>query len=127
MRRQYRRKRDQFVLAVQLALEMDGFSYRKWGAEQRCTAGDWLVDNDGDVYTVAEKEFARTYQEIEPGRYWKATPIWAEPAAAPGSIQTLEGTTHYEAGDYVVANEELGPPTYAVKAKKFEAMYEPAC
>ena len=72
MRRQYQRRKDQFVLAVQLALETDGFAYRKWGAEQRCKSGDWLVDNDGDVYTVAEEEFARTYREIERGRYWKA-------------------------------------------------------
>jgi hypothetical protein len=126
MRRQYQRKKNQFVRAVQLALETDGFVYRKWGAEQRCKAGDWLVDNDGDVYTIAEQEFARTYREIEPARYWKSTPIWAERAAAAGSVQTLEGTTHYEAGDYIVANEEAGQPTYAVSAKKFEAMYEPA-
>jgi hypothetical protein len=125
MRRQYQRKKDQFVLAVQLALETDGLVYRKWGAEQRCKAGDWLVDNDGDVYTVAEKEFARTYREIERGRYWKTTPIWAEQASAAGSVQTLEGTTHYEAGDYIVANEEKGPPAYAVSAKKFQLMYEP--
>jgi hypothetical protein len=124
MRQQYLRRRNQFVVAVQLALETEGFSYRKWGSDQRCNAGDWLVNNDGDIYTVAEKEFARTYRELEPGHFWKATPIWAEKATASGSVQTLEGTTHYAAGDYVVADEKTGPATYAIGGKKFETMYE---
>jgi len=42
-RRRYRKKPDQFVVAVQLALDTNGFTYKKWGAEQRCKRGDWLV------------------------------------------------------------------------------------
>ena len=53
MRLRYRRKPHQAVSAVRLALEFDGFNYRKWGGEQRAQVGDWLVDHDGDVYTVA--------------------------------------------------------------------------
>jgi len=51
-RRRYRRKPDQYVVAVQLRLETDGFRYRKWGDEQRCKQNDWLVDNNGSVHTV---------------------------------------------------------------------------
>src|SRR5262245_41504047 len=126
MRLQYRRKQDHYVVAVQLSLETDGFSYRKWGGEQRCKRGDWLVNNEGDVYTVDGDVFARTYRELRPGHFWKAAPIWAEVALAPGSVRTLEGITHYEQGDYVVADEQSGSAKYAVSAKKFESMYEPA-
>jgi hypothetical protein len=67
-RRQYRRRPDQFVVAVQLDVDTSGFTYDKWGGEQRCKRGDWLVDNDGDVYTVDQDTFCRTYREVERGR-----------------------------------------------------------
>ena len=51
-RRRYRKNPDQFVTAVRLNLDTQGFVFNKWGGEQRCKPGDWLVDNDGDVYTV---------------------------------------------------------------------------
>jgi acetylornithine deacetylase/succinyl-diaminopimelate desuccinylase-like protein len=35
-------------------------------------AGDWLVDNGGDVYTVDAEVFARTYREVARGAYVKA-------------------------------------------------------
>jgi hypothetical protein len=123
-RRRYRRRPDQFVAAVQINLDTDGLVYRKWGAEQRARSGDWLVDNDGDVYTVAADSFARTYRSAGPGRFIKATPIWAERATTPGAVATAEGRTHYEAGDYVVSNNEDGSDAYAVGAAKFDSMYE---
>lgn len=124
MRQRYRKRADQFVLAIRLSLETEGFGYRKWGDAQRCKAGDWLVDNDGDVYTVDADAFARTYRRVEPGRYVKTTPVWAERAANAGSIATKEGLTHYAAGDYIVFNDEDGTDGYAVSPPKFEAMYE---
>jgi hypothetical protein len=60
-RKRYRRRPGQPVVAVQLKLDTEGFKYRKWGEEQRCKANDWIVDNDGDVYTVDADSFARTY------------------------------------------------------------------
>jgi hypothetical protein len=123
-RRRYRKRPDQYVIAVQLDLDTDGFRYHKWGAEQRCKRGDWLVDNDGDVYSVDGSVFARTYRRIEPGRYVKTTPVWAERAANGGSVATKEGHSHYAAGDYLVFNEEDGGDAYCVSAEKFETMYE---
>ncbi len=122
--RQYRRKPDQFVVAIQLNLDTEGLRFCKWGGEQRCKAQDWLVDNDGDIYTVERETFARTYARIAPGHYRKITPIWAEEAATAGHVQTLEGTTRYEAGDYLVADEREGQARYAVKREKFLAMYQ---
>ena len=123
-RRRYRKKADQFVVAVQLDLDTDGFIYRKWGADQRCQQGDWVVDNDGDHYTVDGEVFARTYRKISPGTYVKTTPIWAEVASKSGQVPTKEGASHYQAGDYLVSNNEDGTDAYCISAAKFESMYE---
>ena len=123
-RRRYRKRGNLFVTAVQLNLETEGLVYRKWGAEQRCTATDWIVDNQGDVYTVKAAVFARTYRRIDDGKYVKTTPIWAEVADTAGRVETNEGETHYVAGDYLVSNMEDGTDAYAISGEKFESTYE---
>jgi hypothetical protein len=123
-RRRYRRKPDQYVVAVQLKLETTGFTYRKWGAEQHCKAGDWVVDNDGEVYTVDAESFARTYREVRAGAYVKTAPVWAAVSGEGGAVSTKEGRTHHAAGDYVVSNHEDGSDSYAVAAERFHELYE---
>ncbi len=113
------------VVAVQLDLDTDGFEYRKWGDTQTCKRGDWIVNNDGDVYTVDLESFARTYRAVGSGTYEKTAPVWAEVADKPGQIKTKEGITHYEAGAYLVYNEPDGKDGYAMSAERFEKMYEP--
>lgn len=125
-RQRYIRRPDTAVIAVRLALDTDGFVYQKWGDKQHAKSGDWIVDHDGDVYTVDADVFARTYRQTGPGRYVKTTPIWAERASHAGSIQTKEGVTHYGAGDYIVSNNDDGSDEYAVSAAKFESLYTPA-
>jgi hypothetical protein len=125
-RQKYVKRPDQKIHAVQLDLETDGFTYRKWGAEQRCKRGDWLVNNDGEAYTVDRESFARTYRHVGDGAYLKITPIWAKRVDAAGAVTTKEGTTHYERGDYLVFNQEDGGDPYAISKAKFERMYEPA-
>lgn len=119
------RRPDRPVAAVRLALDTDGLRYRKWGGEQRGKAGDWLVDNDGDVYTVDADVFTRTYRQVGPGAYVKSTPVWAMRASEAGSVKTMEGETHYEAGDYIVSNRPDGSDEYAMTAEKFESLYAP--
>lgn len=123
-RRKYRKKPSQFVIAVKLDLVTKGLEYRKWGAAQRAKRGDWLVDNQGEVYTVDGKVFARTYRRLRPGVYVKITPVWAEVAAAAGSVETKEGRSHYRRGDYIVFNEAKGGDGYCMSATKFKAMYQ---
>jgi hypothetical protein len=125
-RAQYRKKADQFVIAVKLDLDTDGLIYRKWGAEQRAKRGDWLVDNDGEVYTVDGKVFKKTYELLSPGIYLKKTPVWAEIANSAGSVKTKEGESHYKKGDYIVFNNKNATDGYCMSAKKFRAMYAPA-
>lgn len=124
-RRRYRKRADHGVVAVQLDLDTDGFTYRKWGAKQQCKRGDWLVDNEGDIYSVDGEVFAKTYRKVRPGLYVKTTPVWAEVATSPGSVATKEGRSHYTAGDYLVSNNEDGTDAYCMSAVKFESMYEP--
>lgn len=126
MRRKYRKKVDQFVIAVQLDLETEGFYFYKWGNRQFCKPGDWLVNNQGDVYTVDMQVFARTYKQTGPGQYLKITPVWAERADKDGSVKTKEGVSDYLAGDYLAFNQADGGDGYCVTAEKFESMYEPA-
>lgn len=122
----YIKRPGQAVAAVQVRLETDGFTYRKWGAVQTCKPNDWLVDNDGEVYSVDAATFDRTYRRQPDGRFLKVTPVWAEVAATPGRVTTKEGTTEYAAGDYLVFNEPDGSDAYAVSKDAFERMYERA-
>ncbi len=124
-RRKYVKKSTAFVVAVRLDLKTDGFTYEKWGGTQTCKAGDWLVYNDGDTYTVDQETFQRTYRSVSPGVYVKTTPVWAEVAQHAGQIRTKEGVTHYKAGSYIVYNDPEGKDGYAVEASSFEEMYEP--
>lgn len=125
--RKYLRRSDRPVIAVQLALDMDDLVYRKWGGEQRARANDWLVNNGGDVYTVAAASFAETYRAVDPaaqpGTYVKVAAVWASEATAAGSVQTREGITHYEAGDFIVSNRADGSDSYAVARDRFQQLY----
>ena len=126
MRRRYRKKSDQFVVAIQLNLDTEGLTYTKWGARQHCKPEDWLVDNQGDIYSVDKEVFAKTYRRLSPGIYLKSTPVWAEVATTSGRVITKEGESHYSAGDYLVYNNEDGTDAYCISREKFESMYEPA-
>lgn len=51
---------DRPVVAARLAPDGEGLVYEKWRDEQRAKPGDWIVDSDGDLYTVDAEVFART-------------------------------------------------------------------
>ena len=123
-RKQYRKKPTETVVAVQLDLDTTGFTYEKWEGTQVCKPGDWLVDNKGDVYTIDQQSFAETYKEISTGLFCKSKSVWAEVAETPGVIQTKEGSTAYQVGDYLVYNDESDEDGYAISRDKFDGMYE---
>ena len=124
IRQRYKKKSNTVVVAVQVNLDTDGFTYLKWGADQRCKQGDWLVDNNGSIYTVDREVFEKTYKNVGLGHYAKVTAIYAEVATESGAVETKEGKTHYKAGDYLVSNNEDGTDAYSITADKFESMYE---
>ena len=124
-RREYIKRASQFVVAVQLNVKTNGFTYEKWGSIQTCKQGDWLVTNGPDTYTVDQDSFAQTYRYSGSGTYVKVTPVWAEVATERGEVRTKEGISHYQAGDYLVYNCQDGSDCYAVPKAEFERMYEP--
>lgn len=124
-RKRYRRKSGAEITAVRLDLETEGFRYYKWGAWQQCRAGDWIVCNQGDTYTVSADTFAATYEEVSPGRYRKTGEVWAEVAETDGNVTTREGVTHYRAGDYVIYNIHDDTDRYAISRERFQELYEP--
>ena len=125
-RLKYCKKPNQAVLAIRLDLETPGLSYRKWGGPQHAKAGDWLVKNGNEVYTVDARTFARTYRKQAEGFYNKKAPVWAESARSAGTVKTKEGQTRYARGDFIVSNYRDGRDSYAVTAKKFRQMYQRA-
>ena len=124
-RKKYKKRTSTYVTAVKLDLDTEGFVYRKWGGVQTCKPGDWLVNNQGDTYTIDAQTFADTYEETSPGVYTKTSEVWAEVADSDGVIKTLEGETRYQAGDYLVYNDDGGKDGYAISHDKFESLYEP--
>ena len=124
MKKLYKKRVDQIVTAVQLNLVTAGFNYTKWGGSQKCNQGDWIVNNEGECYTITAQSFADTYSNVAPGRYSKVAKVKAETAIVDGQIRTREGTTDYKAGDYIVHNREDGTDSYAVDKDRFEKMYE---
>ena len=113
------------IVAVQITLETDGIHYEKWGHKNHGKAGDWLVNNGGDCYTVDQESFAATYEPVadQMGLYIKTAPVWAEPATEAGTVGTKENATDYGIGDYLVSNNEDGTDSYAVEKAEFESMY----
>jgi hypothetical protein len=122
--KQYWKKPGNDIVAVRLDLDTDGFSYRKWGGTQHCKAGDWIVLNRSDTYTVDAESFAKTYKKTGPGTFLKVTPVWAVKAKDNGSIWTKEGSSRYAKGDYIVYNDADRRDGYVVSARLFEDMYE---
>ncbi|WP_052691845.1 DUF4231 domain-containing protein [Teredinibacter purpureus] len=123
-RQQYLKRPGFHVTAVQLDLNFEGFGYNKWGDGQKCSAGDWLVNNCGDTYTVEKEYFIQHYEEVSPGQFEKIAPVWAEIAKTDGAIETIEGTSAYITGDYLVFDRSIGGQAYAVTKLSFERMYE---
>lgn len=124
--KKYRRKPN-LVSAIQLKFETNEpvlFNYIKWGGTQSCKPGDWLLENDGEVYTVDAESFASTYEEVTPGRYTKVAFVWAKEALDDGKVKTKEGFTHYFAGDIIVSNDPDFEDQYAMTKEKFSELYE---
>ncbi len=123
---QYKRKKQTTVIAIPLDLDTEGLTYQKWGGAQRAKRGDWLVNNQDDIYTVDAATFERTYRRVGPGLYEKTSNVWARQAGEAGTIPTKEGSTAYAPGDYLVFNDPGGKDGYAMTAETFQSLYEPA-
>ncbi len=50
--KKYSKRKDLTIIAVQLNLETGGINYIKWGSSQHAKKLDWIVDNEGECYTI---------------------------------------------------------------------------
>lgn len=116
------------VVAVPLKFDaMEPLRYTKWGGAQVAEHGDWLIaEADGQsAYTCKGDVFAATYQPTgAPGQYQKFGHVDAEVATEDGAVETLEGSTAYKAGDFIVTNAT--GERYAMSAAKFHSRYTAA-
>ena len=124
--KKFLRKPNTTITAVRLDLETEGFTYEKWGGTQRCKRGDWLVHIAGGTYTIDGESFARMYRKVSDGVYEKVVPVWAEREETAGVIETMEGSTAYEAGDMLVYSGADRTDGYAMSIETFESVYQPA-
>ena len=112
-------------VAVQLDLDMESFTYRKWGGVQTCKPGDWIVNNSGDVYTVDRTTFERTYAPDGLGIFRKVMPVWAELAEREGTIRTKEGVTKSKRDPTLRRTTKGGPiRTRSISSRSKECMSE---
>lgn len=123
--KKYKKRLSFAITAIQLNLETEGFSYQKWGAEQNCKQGDWIVDNGGDFYTIDNEVFKATYVKISKCQYVKNTLVFAEESLSAGTIKTKEGISNYDQGSYLVYTSKDHIDAYVLSKEKFELMYEP--
>lgn len=123
-RKYYQKRVDKNVTAVQMNLDFNKIDYNKWGGIQTGKPGDWIVNNNDDYYTVDKEYFRLNYEKVSPGVFKKVGKIWAEEAMENGVIETVEGSTEYIAGDYLVFDRQENGIGYAISKQDFEKMYE---
>lgn len=120
--KQYKRKPGAEVLAIQIPGHM---LYKMWGDVQHGKPGDWLLQNQEEVYTVDAESFARIYRAGSgPGFYVKAAPVWATIAEVDGKVHTKEGYSDYKTGDMLVWNNPDSSDGYCMSQEKFFSLYE---
>lgn len=101
------------------------FTYHRWDNPQTAKTGDWLIKNADEIYTVDRETFENTYCPTDTdGQYIKTSKVWAKRATEPSTIQTREGSTRYDAGDWLVYNDPRGQDGYAISADRFLELYE---
>ena len=113
------------IVAIQLDLETKGLDYQKWGGPQHAKAQDWIVNSNGEVYTIDAESFADTYESVGQGHYKKTAPTWAKRADKAGEVSTKEGISNYVAGDWLASNDPEGNDMYAISSETFNATFEP--
>lgn len=117
------------VRAYQLAVKREWQSERQLGTDSYLESlpGDWWVTSpDGGERGVAADEFDELYEQwpSDPeGVYRRKGEVDAYQASESGTIVTLEGTTSYSAGDWIVSTSQTN--VWPVPDHVFRASYAP--
>lgn len=124
VRKKYKRKYFDPVVAIRINLDTPGLIYEKWGGGQVGKQGDWLIQKGKEVYTIDSESFSKTYKKVSQGLYIKKAPVWSYRAAREGKIKTKEGHSQYKKGDWIVSNDSHFVDQYPLSDKKFRSLYE---
>lgn len=85
--------------------------------------GDWdVVDDLGDVRSVAAGIFEATHEQVGPSRYRRCGTVMARPSLVGEVVTTLEGEVTARLGDWIV--EGSRGERWPVPASKFRSAYE---
>lgn len=93
------------------------------GSALSAAAGDWLVTDGAEEWTVAPDIFRRTYRRLADGRFVKQEPVRAARLDRSAEVPTLEGVARAEAGDWVLCG--VDGELWTVTDTFFRAHYEP--
>eukprot|EP01006_Ploeotia_vitrea_P007652 TRINITY_DN1771_c0_g1_i1.p1 TRINITY_DN1771_c0_g1~~TRINITY_DN1771_c0_g1_i1.p1 ORF type:complete len:798 (+),score=383.68 TRINITY_DN1771_c0_g1_i1:124-2517(+) len=100
--------------------------FKSWGTGES-KRGDWVIVGSGDdVYTCDAEIFEKTYEKVdgdEPNMYRKTGYTLAREMDKAFLIQTLEGTEHGAAGDFLAQNPVDGEQ-WPIDAETFKRTYE---
>lgn len=74
------------------------------GSTMQAQPGDWLVQSEGDTWSVEDGIFRVTYEHLRDDLYRKVTPVLAVELPAAGTVLSREGMVEAEQGDLLVCN-----------------------
>jgi hypothetical protein len=93
------------------------------GDRMQARPGDWaVIDDDGHERSVAAEVFDSTHEQVGPQRYRRAGTVLAREATQREIINTLEGETVADQGDWIVQGQN--GEQWVVPAEKFRATYD---
>lgn len=91
------------------------------GDELVGAAGDWLLSEGDDTWTVAADVFAATYEPVADGIYRKVALVQAAQLAEDVEVITLEGIATAGPGDWLARNP--GGDVWPIPAEVFADRY----
>jgi hypothetical protein len=75
------------------------------GSELHAEPGDWLVEStESGIRTVAAGEFPLLYERVGGSRYRRRGTVSARRAPVAEDVESIEGTSRAEAGDWVITD-----------------------
>jgi len=94
------------------------------GATMSARPGDWeLSDDDGEVWSITDEDFRRTYEHVDGDTYRRTGVVSARPAVAGEQVASTEGLEVADAHAWIV--EDDAGKRWIVPGERFSALYEP--
>lgn len=93
------------------------------GSLLRGQAGDWVLLDDSDEWTITDSAFVATYRQRADGSWEKPSTVRAIRIDGPVDVETPEGISHGGQGDWLVTGRGAG--AWPITARAFARRYVP--